>query len=155
MENTYTNWKKLTEEQLLEKLKEEIVRLGLQDNPSRTMLEKSFDKNNIPHPNTYRHRFGSWKEIMTLIGLEYNGLKNVALHNKGQKYAMKWANKTKEELLAIVLNEMRTKGLHKRLDYEHGRDKKQTPSIVSVTNITGLTWKNIKHEYQLSYGEFE
>lgn len=145
-------WSNYTEKELLEMLRAEIIRLGLEECPSRTQLELLHDKNKIPHPNTYRHHLGNWGHIMSLIGLKYDSVENSKKRMAGKRYAVKWADMERDELVNIVLNEMHTKGLFKRMEYEEKRDKSNTPSVVSLSSLTGLRWKEVKTIYQQKYG---
>lgn len=151
-------WKNYTGLELLELLRKEIIRLGLEDSPSRTELQKRYDKNRMPHPNTYRHRFGDWDDIMKMIGFEYDGAKkNGALAKERMKntsYRAKWKLLDEEELWDIVLSEIREKGLHLRKDYQEKRDRETTPSTIQFFKLVSDAkgWKDVMDKYESRYG---
>ena len=149
-------WDDLTDDGLLNVLKSEIHRLGIEENPSRTELQHSYDNKNMPSPNWYLNHFGcSWEELMQKIGLEYNGLKSIgkssAMRNIGTQHALRWGKLTNDELMDLIIKEMRRKGLYTIAEYNQGRDRKNTPSIPFVIKYLG-GWKSVKSEYVRRYG---
>lgn len=143
--------------EMLEKLKKEIERLGLQDNPSRTKLQELYDNKNMPHPNTYVYRFGTWRNTLRLIGINYNGFKagakSASKKLQGVRHAATWANMEEDEVISAVLSEIHSKGIRGgAIEYQEKRDKKSSPSLPTVTRITGYKWKDIEREYINRYG---
>ena len=149
-------WGDLSEEGLLNALKNEIHRLGIEENPSRTELQDSYDNKNMPSPNWYLSHFGcSWEELMRKIGLEYDGLKSIgkssSIRNIGTQHALRWGKMTNDELMDLIIREMRVKVMYTITEYNQGRDRKNTPSIPIVIKYLG-GWKNVKSEYVRRYG---
>ena len=113
----FKSWKEYSDEELLDLLKKEIYRLGIQDNPSRTRLQKMYDNKNMPSPNNYKFRFGSWEDIMGKIDLSYSGKKSqrdqTSQKNSGKRNAATWANMSREDVLEAIFktineNDIRT-----------------------------------------------
>ena len=66
--------KEETNEELLKNLKDEVYRLGLQDNPSKTEFNKKYDREKSASPTKLLSRFDcTWAELMGKIGIEYDG----------------------------------------------------------------------------------
>ena len=80
----------------LDNLKKEIIRLGLQDNPSRTKIQNSYDINNMKSPNSYIYKFKSWEKVLELIGMKNVYEKKIKTDKsyslKGKRLALKWAD---------------------------------------------------------------
>jgi len=134
-------------EQLIKILKEELKRTKLEDSLSRTKLQKVYDKDIMPHPNTYVYRFGSWEKTLELAGYEYNGMwktwDSAREWNKGKRYASTWSNMKKEEIIQAILNDLDKHGIRTSTDYNRLRDKEKTPSLVTLKYLTGLKWSDI------------
>ena len=65
-----------TVQDLKDALKNEIIRLGIQDNPSRTAYQEQYNNNNAPSPNSAINKSGqTWMDLMNELGFAYNGLK--------------------------------------------------------------------------------
>ena len=149
-------WKNLPKEELLQRLKNELERLDMLESPSRTELHKRYDNHNIPSPNTYLNLFEcTWAELMTMIGINYNGIQAIkngaSAKNKGKRHAVKWADMECEDLLDIVLEEMHEKKIRTTAEYTELRDKNKSPSLPIFTNKLG-GWNNVKDEYEKKYG---
>lgn len=147
---------KKTDVEILQILKEEIERLGIEDSPSRTKMQKLYDKNKMPHPNTYVNRFGSWKEALAMIGIEYSGkkssIKGARKKNTGKRFASSWSNLSREEIIDSALSEIHSKGIRSFADYSKLRDKDNTPAIVTITYLTGLKWSDLMSLYIGRFG---
>ena len=78
--------------ELLQMLKEEIYRLGLEKSPSRTKIEELYDEDNIPHPNSYINHFGTWQNVLDLLDLDNDWKERVSKANTGKRYASSWSN---------------------------------------------------------------
>ena len=56
---------KTTPEEIKQELKKEIIRLGIQDNPSRTVYQKQYERGTAPSPNNAMNVTGmKWQELM-------------------------------------------------------------------------------------------
>lgn len=149
--------KRKTDLELLEILKGEIKRLGMEDKPSRTELQKHYNKEIMPHPNTYVNRFGTWQKALGMIGIEYSGNKASAEsargHASGQRYAATWSNMSKEDIVNAVLSDVHSKGIRGAAQYNKQRDKGSTPSLTTLRDLTGYKWSDIEVLYVDRYGE--
>ena len=148
-------WKNLPKEELLQRLKNELERLGMLESPSRTELHKRYDNHNMPSPNTYLNLFEcTWTELMYMIGIDYDGLQAISVgasKNKGKRFAVKWADMEYEELLNVVLKEMHKKKIKTTAEYAECRDRRTTPSLPFLAKQLG-GMKNVKSEYEKRYG---
>lgn len=60
---------------MLKSLKDEIFRIGIQENPSKTEYNKLRNKDTSPASSTVLSRTDmTWTQVMQLIGLRYDGL---------------------------------------------------------------------------------
>lgn len=78
--------------EIMQVLREEIIKLGIQDNPSRSIYQERYTRGLAPNPNAIMHRTGmSWQELMQSIGFKYDGLAQMSTggrkggHTKGKK----------------------------------------------------------------------
>lgn len=147
-------WVNKPKEELLELLKEEIVRIGIVDSPSRTKYQEKYDNTKTPHPNTYRNIFGcTWTELMEIIGLNYNG--QAALERSWKvntKNAVKWADRPQEELLDVISTEIKNKNITGVQDYIERYDKKNSPSYPTILKVVDGGWKAVQSYYRTKYG---
>lgn len=78
---TTMRWK--DDSELIQALKDEIIRLGIQGNPSRTKYQEMYDRNIAPSPNSVTRRMGkSWGVLMKDLDFEYDGRKNISISSK-------------------------------------------------------------------------
>lgn len=140
--------KTYTDEEMLESLRKEIERLGLEDNLGRTNVQKKFDINRMPHPRTFEDRFGSWSKALEKAGYEYNGSdmisKTIKKSNAGKRHAATWSNMPKEDVINAMVKEIRKKSFDNVHDYRQKRDKENSPSDITVRALTGMNWGDIK-----------
>lgn len=150
-----SKWDKYSNEELLSLLKKEIVRIGIADSPSRTEYNKRYDKNNAPSATSYANKFGNWGDIMSMIGLDYDGKKILKDRIKDPsnfiKKKTKWRDVPDEKIIEITVEEMKKKGETRAKNYEEVRDKDITPTIRILYN-RGISWKQIKNKYNEKYG---
>ena len=60
---------KTTPEEIKQALKKEIIRLGIQDNPSRTVYQKKYERGVAPSPNNAIKVTGmKWQDLMIDLG---------------------------------------------------------------------------------------
>lgn len=149
-------WNDLSDKELLDMLEKEIYRLGMQDDPNRTDLQEKYDNNNMPSPNTYLKLFNcDWSALMRKIGLRYNGMQALgeksSAFNTGKQHALRWGAMSRDELLTIVVDEMRRTGSYGMNEYRENRDKKNSPSLPVIKKYIG-GWKEVKSEYVRKYG---
>lgn len=142
-----SKWNEYSDLEVLKMLREELERLDLLENPSRTAYFDKYDKDRSMSPTNYMYRFDkSWSEILEMIGVEYDKKKIASMNGKrgkGKKkseYKSRWGTKTDKEILDIVksvVGENKT-----RKYYDENRDPEDTPSVSYLRNRFGA-WKNI------------
>ena len=79
-------------EEIKQDLKQEIIRLGIQDNPSRTVYQKEYQRGVAPSPNGALKATGmKWQELMRELGFDYDGKKNslVAARSESSRLNMR------------------------------------------------------------------
>lgn len=143
--------KKKTDLELLQILKKEIDRLEIEDNPSRTKMQEVYNKEVMPHPNTYVNRFCSWQKALQMIGIDYDGAKvsseSAKKHIKGKRYASTWSNMSKEEMIDAALAEIHHKGIRSALEYQNLRSKGNSPSLSTLSTLIGIKWNDLRRLY--------
>lgn len=73
-------------EEIRQDLKQEIIRLGIQDNPSRTVYQKEYQRGVAPSPNGALKATGmKWQELMHELGFDYDGAKNSLIAARGEE----------------------------------------------------------------------
>lgn len=153
---------KKTNLELLQELKQEIVRLGIQDYPSRTTYQKEYHRGEAPSPNSIMTRTGmKWDKIIETIGFNYDksdmirkrGAKGGKIGGKiggkaskkgtntGKFKTLRWNSKTDEEFLATVIAEFKRGGYRSLREYEQNRDKKVSPSAVVIQRR--FNWRSV------------
>lgn len=147
-------WQGFSEDDLLELLKKEIKRLGIEDRPSRTELQKGYDKHNMPSPSWYLGRYGTWEEVLNKAGISYDKSSYIKKINskagKAKKDA-KWQSMSDDLLIDITIEEMRRKSETVVGRYNEVRDKAHTPSVETLYN-RGIKWTDVKNAYKSKYG---
>lgn len=146
-------WGKYTDLELLELLKKEIKRIGIEERPSRTEYQKKYNNDNTPAPNTYMYRMKkTWKEIIDIIGLEYEkeDLKYFAgKSNKGKKFNSKWKISDKE-MVAIVKKFIDENHINSSLEYntirKESKEKMKLPSSGTIILRFG-SWRKFWGTY--------
>lgn len=145
-------WKK----DQLRKVKEEIYRMGIQDMPRRTFYQEHYNRTKTNSPTSLMGLFQcTWEELMGKIGLHYSKEESwthySSLANKGKRHAVRWADMSSNDIMDIVVNEMRDKDIWNVTDYDPKRDKDKTPSVPVILQKIG-GWKLVKSEYARRYG---
>lgn len=135
-------WSEYSDEEVLVMLKNEIARLGLKS-PSRTDIQYKYDRENMPSPNYYRTRFGSWKNALNLAGIEYKSQER----DIPKRYNSRWQELSEKEILRIVFNEINDKEITNSKDYAERRNRRTTPSLPTLIKTVG-SWEYIKRRYE-------
>lgn len=148
-------WVNHDKDELLDLLKEEIIRIGIQDRPSRTEYQRLYDNTRTPSPNTYRNIFQkSWMELMKTIGLEYDGQKEFEESKKiSKRNAVMWADMTTESVLELVVRDVKKKKIKGVAEYIQRRDRKTTPSYQTLNKMVPNGWKSVTDYYREKFGE--
>lgn len=151
--------KKTTPEEIKLALKKEIIRLGIEDNPSRTVYQKQYERGTAPSPNNAMNVTGmKWQELMKDIGFDYDGKKN-----KGAKEGVDYTGlkatrynyddpEVREEIMNKIVTAMDNRGYTKLEDL-----KKNLKKNIGISYITlarhGFTWGEIILAYKKKYGK--
>lgn len=130
--------KKTTPEEIKLALKKEIIRLGIEDNPSRTVYQKQYERGTAPSPNNAMKITGmKWQDLMQDIGFDYNGRKN--------------------SLQAALSSESKNTRNSKNYNFNDPLVRKEfIERAVTAMYINGYTvaedlWKNLKNDIDVSY----
>lgn len=151
-----TKWD--TNLEILTALQREIIRLGIQDYPSRTTYQKEYHRGEAPSPNSIMIRTGmKWNKIIETIGFNYDksemirkrGAKGGRIGGKapkkgtntGKSKTRRWNSKTDEEFLAVVIAEFKRGGYISLREYEQNRDKEVSPSAVVIQRR--FNWRSV------------
>ncbi|WP_461199208.1 type II toxin-antitoxin system PemK/MazF family toxin [Enterococcus sp. N249-2] len=137
------NWRNYSDEEMLEMLKKEIVRLDMAETPSRTRYQEMFDRDQAPSPTVVMHRLNlSWREIMEKIDLTYN--KETIEQNKQRaaKRNGKWKTMSDEDIKQIVIKEFDLIGDNSITSFDKHKSS-DAPSSVVLTTRFG-SWKVVK-----------
>lgn len=135
---------KQNEEEMLQKLRAEIIKLGLENTPSKIKITKLYDRNLIPSPSTYVYHFGTWDYVLKRIGLENNRINSKKLPDYKlprikweEKYEGAWLEALIEELCRVGLNENPS-----ATELTKVYDKTKIPSPSMYIRKLG-SWKNV------------
>ena len=151
-----------SDEELLQALKEEIIRLGIQDNPSRTKYQGMYDRDVAPSPNGVIGRTGkSWNVLMKELGFAYDGRKNMveagkqsALDKNGNSHRVERLSNPKvlkikvDEALELINNEHITSAK----EFENISTEKIGVSY-SALKRNGFPFIRLAKLYEEKYGE--
>ena len=150
---------KTTPEEIKQALKKEIIRLGIQDNPSRTVYQKQYERGVAPSPNNAIKVTGmKWQELMLDLGFEYDGRKNISLSGKVNVNGDKATRynyddlSVRKELMNRIVNAIKENGYTKPIELE-----KNLKSKIGVAYATlrrhGFNWEDIIIAYKEKFGE--
>ena len=151
--------KKTTPEEIKSALKKEIIRLGIEDNPSRTVYQKKYERGVAPSPNNAMKITGmKWQDLMQDIGFDYDGKKNNALVGKKNNSTDRAPRynydnpEIRKEIMDRVIIAIKNNSYTKPTDL-----KKYLRSKIGISYDTlqkhGFTWNNIVKAYKEKYGE--
>lgn len=149
-----TKWN--TNLEILTALQQEIIRLGIQDNPSRTVYQRMYDRNIAPNPNSVITRTGmKWTEIIALLNMKYDSKAGMASGGrKGGKTKNKNAGRkgysklSDEEFMNLITNEFNQNHFHSLEEYDT-KHKKGTPSLATIM-LRLKTYKSNEVEKEIS-----
>lgn len=149
---------KMTVEETKELLKKEIVRLGIQDNPSRTVYQKEYQRGTAPSPNNAMKVTGmKWQDLMNELGFKYDGYANVKFNAKDNAKGV-------EKKIRLTNPDIRQKIVDKALEWMHKDEiqnveefKKNSKHMIGVNYGTlskyGYSFERLKELYKDKYGE--
>lgn len=151
----------MTVEETKELLKKEIIRLGIQDNPSRTVYQKEYQRGAAPSPNNAMRITGmKWQDLMNELGFKYDGQKAIAQGRvvggrslKNRKYGIRLNN---SETLAGVI-EQSLSLIHDLHINNKKQFEQELPNYIDTTykNLVdhGYSFEKLKELYKEKYGE--
>lgn len=150
---------KTSPEEIKQALKKEIIRLGIQDNPSRTVYQKKYERGVAPSPNNAIKVTGmKWQELMLDLGFEYNGKKNAG-NMVGRDFTSLKATRynyddltVRKELMDRVINAVRENGYTKPAELEKNLKGKIGVAYATLRKH-GFNWKEITVAYKEKFGE--
>ena len=155
------NMAKMTVEETKELLKKEIIRLGIQDNPSRTVYQKEYQRGAAPSPNNAMKVTGmKWQDLMNELGFKYDGQKAVAQGRivggkklKNRKYGLRLNNS--ETLIGVVEKSLSL--IHDLNINNKDQFKQELPNYINTTykNLVdhGYSFERLKELYKEKYGD--
>lgn len=149
---------KMTVEETKELLKKEIIRLGIQDNPSRTVYQKEYQRGAAPSPNNAMKVTGmKWQDLMNELGFKYASYANGRYNAKGTAKGVK-------KKIRLTNPDTRQKIVNKALEWMHEDEiqnvqdfKKNSKRMIGVNYETlgrhGYSFERLKELYKDKYGE--
>lgn len=144
-------WDIYSEKEILDMVRGELERLDLLDHPSRTKLEKGYERGKIPSPNWLANKYGTWEKVVEALGLEYDKRKINQKSGSAEKSQTKWKTKGAEELIEVTVDEMHRVGEVRATLYGEVRDPDTTPAV-STLYYAGISWKDVRNRYREKYG---
>lgn len=150
---------KTTPGEIKQALKKEIIRLGIQDNPSRTVYQKEYKRGVAPSPNNAIKVTGmKWQELMIDLGFEYDGKKNSGAKDGRDYTALKATRynyddpEIRKEIMDRVVNVIRKNNYTKPIDLEKNLKNKIGISYTTLKRH-GFKWEDIIISYKGKYGK--
>ena len=152
---------KITVEETKELLKKEIIRLGIQDNPSRTVYQKKYQRGEAPSPNNAMKVTGmKWQDLMNELGFKYDGQKAIVVggrvggvYGKGKKRGIRLNNQKKlDNVVAQTLELIHSLHIDNISDLERELPKHLNTTYKNLTNH-GYSFEKLKELYKDKYGE--
>lgn len=142
--------------ELLQQLKKEIYRLGLQDFPSRTKYSKLYDKNNAPAATTVMYKLKmNWGQILKAMDMGEFANRRAPSKLKNTENMGRPKSIQDKEGLQLLTNDIcyytkldKVKTLE---DFTKMLKKRNLPSIATLYNYR-ITWAIIKKKTEEKYG---
>ena len=116
-------------------VKKEIIRQGIEDNPSQMLYYKNLEVGSAPTPPAIQRKYGmNWTDVLDYIGIEPSSLKTY--------------EDTEEILreLKAEIERLNMKYPFRKTEYEEKRDKENSPSSTTAIVRTGKGWREIINE---------
>lgn len=116
-------------------VKKEIIRQGIEDNPSQSLYYKNLKVGSAPTPPAIQRKYGmNWNDVLDYIGIEPTPLKTY--------------EDTEEILreLKAEIERLNMKYPFRKNEYEEKRDKENSPSSTTAIVRTGKGWREIINE---------
>ena len=152
---------KMTVEETKGLLKKEIIRLGIQDNPSRTVYQKEYQRGAAPSPNNAMKVTGmKWQDLMDELGFEYNtrqaiivGARAGGVSGKGKKRGIRLNNQQNlDNVVTQTLELIRSLHINSIEDLERELPKHINTTYKNIANH-GYSFEKLKELYKDKYGE--
>lgn len=134
------NWKNASNLDLLNGIKAELIRLGIDDNPSRTKYTELYDRDMAPAATTVMNKTGlSWAEIVKTIGLDYNN--------------RNYSSMTREEILDLAVKASHDSDIRGYKEFMLREKDIKAPAAQTLAEY-GIDWEDIQKRHNELYGEF-
>lgn len=134
------NWKECSNLDLMNALKNELIRLGLQDNPSRTAYQNNYDPDLAPAATTVMYRTGqSWNELMKIFGFDYD--------------TRSYKDVSKEEVLDIIVKAIHKADIRGYMEFMLRAKDIKAPSAQTLTSY-GMDWQDVQERHKELYGAY-
>lgn len=155
------NMAKMTVEETKESLKKEIIRLGIQDNPSRTVYQKKYQRGAAPSPNNAMKVTGmKWQDLMNELGFKYDSQKATVVggriggaNGKGKKLGVRLNNQQNlDNVVTQTLELIHSLHINNIEDLERELPKHINTTYKNLTNH-GYSFEKMKELYKDKYGE--
>ena len=116
-------------------VKKEIIRQGIEDNPSQNLYYKNLKVGSAPTSPAIQRKYGmNWNDVLGYIGIEPTPLKTY-----------KDTDEILRELRAEI-ERLNMKYPFRKNEYEEKRDKENSPSSTTAIVRTGKGWREIIDE---------
>ena len=116
-------------------VKKEIIRQGIEDNPSQNLYYKNLKVGSAPTPPAIQRKYGmNWNDVLDYIGIEPTPLKTY-----------KDTDEILRELRAEI-ERLNMKYPFRKTEYEEKRNKETSPSSTTAIVRTGKGWREIINE---------
>ena len=116
-------------------VKKEIIRQGIEDNPSQNLYYKNLKVGSAPTPPAIQRKYGmNWNDVLDYIGIEPTPLKTY-----------KDTDEILRELRAEI-ERLNMKYPFRKTEYEEKRNRKTSPSSTTAIVRTGMGWREIIKE---------
>ncbi len=116
-------------------VKKEIIRQGIENNPSQSLYYKNLKVGSAPTPPAIQRKYGmNWTNVLDYIGIKPSSLKTY--------------EDTEEILreLKAEIERLNMKYPFRKNEYEEKRDKENSPSSTTAIVRTGKGWREIINE---------
>ena len=153
--------KKADPEESKQALKKEIIRLGIQDNPSRTVYQKNYHRGEAPSPNNVIKVTGmKWKELVNELGFSYDtkkiyakSAKKEAKKRKGMTYGVSLSSAiNREKVVNQALELIKKEKIDNVDDFKlRCRAELNVPYATLVRHH--YSFETLKELYEKKYGE--
>ncbi|MCI1903154.1 MAG: hypothetical protein LKJ03_03640 [Enterococcaceae bacterium] len=134
-------WTDYSDDEIKNMVKEEIIRCGIADYPSRTRYNENYDNEKAPSAVSLMNRFKlKWPELMESLGFEYDKEKMATERSKKIKGATKktkWNTLSDEELFSVFKGVVIAKNITMVKEYKEKTVGEDAPSYGTIISRLG------------------